>query len=250
MAIYMTGDTHGEFTRFKKDIFYEQAELTKDDYVIICGDFGGVWDGSPTDRYWLNWLEEKPFTALFVSGNHENFDLLSEYAVEDWHGGKVQRIQPSVIHLMRGQVYEIEGKTFFTMGGGSSHDVADGILEPDDPLFKQKRKSLDAHRALYRVNHQSWWKEELPSNEEYETAKANLDRYNWQVDYIISHCCPTSIQDALSGGAYQADRLTAFFQEVSQRCQFNCWFCGHYHLNALLEQRYVLLYEQIIQLKV
>lgn len=111
MAIYMTGDTHGEFARFKKDIFYEQTELSKDDYVIICGDFGGVWDGSPTDRYWLNWLEEKPFTTLFVSGNHENFELLAEYAVEDWHGGKVQRIRPSVIHLMRGQVYEIEGKT-------------------------------------------------------------------------------------------------------------------------------------------
>ena len=175
MAIYMTGDTHGEFTRFKKDIFYEQTELSKDDYVIICGDFGGVWDGSPTDQYWLNWLEEKPFTTLFVSGNHENFELLAEYAVEDWHGGKVQRIRPSVMHLMRGQVYEIEGKTFFTMGGGSSHDVSDGILEPDDPLFKQKRKSLDARKALYRVNHQSWWKEELPSDEEYETAKANLD---------------------------------------------------------------------------
>lgn len=249
MAIYMTGDTHGEFTRFKKDIFYEQTELSKDDYVIICGDFGGVWDGSPTDQYWLNWLEEKPFTTLFVSGNHENFELLAEYAVEDWHGGKVQRIRPSVIHLMRGQIYEIEGKTFFTMGGGSSHDVSDGILDPDDPLFKQKRKSLDARKALYRVNYQSWWKEELPSDEEYETAKANLDRYNWQVDYIISHCCPTSIQDVLSGGAYQADRLTDFFEEIAQRCQFKYWFCGHYHLNAVLEQRYVLLYEQITQLK-
>ena len=208
MSIYITGDTHGEFTRFKKDIFYEQTSLTKNDYVIICGDFGGVWDG-----------------------------------------GKVQRIRPSVIHLMRGQVYEIEGKTFFTMGGGSSHDVSDGILEPDDPLFKQKRKRLDARKALYRVNHQSWWKEELPSDEEYETAKANLERYGWEVDYIISHCCPTSIQDALSGGTYLADRLRGFFEEVSQRCQFKYWFCGHYHLNEILKQRYVLLYEQIIQLR-
>ena len=249
MSIYITGDTHGEFTRFKKDIFYEQTSLTKNDYVIICGDFGGVWDGSPTDRYWLNWLEEKPFTTLFVSGNHENFDLLAKYDVEEWHGGKVQRIRPSVIHLMRGQVYEIGGKTFFTMGGGSSHDISAGVLELDGPPFKQKRKRLEADHALYRVNHQSWWKEELPSDEEYETAIANLERYGWEVDYIISHCCPTSIQDALSGGAYQADRLTDFFEEVSQRCRFKYWFCGHYHLNEILKQRYVLLYEQIIQLK-
>lgn len=249
MSIYITGDTHGEFTRFKKDIFYEQTSLTKNDYVIICGDFGGIWDGSPTDRYWLNWLEEKPFTTLFVSGNHENFDLLDEYDVEGWYGGKIQRIRPSVLHLMRGQVYEIEGKTFFTMGGGSSHDISAGILELDDPLFKQKRKRLETDNALYRVNHQSWWKEELPSDEEYETAIANLERYGWEVDYIISHCCPTSIQNVLSGGVYLADQLTDFFEEMSQRCQFKYWFCGHYHLNEILKQRYVLLYEQIIQLR-
>ena len=42
MAIFITGDTHGDFARFKKGNFPEQAELTKEDYVIICGDFGGV----------------------------------------------------------------------------------------------------------------------------------------------------------------------------------------------------------------
>lgn len=39
MAIFITGDTHGDFTRFKKEIFYEQAELTKDDCVMITGDY-------------------------------------------------------------------------------------------------------------------------------------------------------------------------------------------------------------------
>jgi len=43
--IYITGDTHGEFKyRFNTENFPEQREMTKDDYVIICGDFGGVWD--------------------------------------------------------------------------------------------------------------------------------------------------------------------------------------------------------------
>ena len=83
MAIFITGDIHGDFTRFKKDIFYEQAELTKEDCVIITGDFGGIWDGSANERYWLDWLEKKPFTTLFVSGNHENYDLLAEYPVEE-----------------------------------------------------------------------------------------------------------------------------------------------------------------------
>ena len=47
------------------------------DYVVIAGDFGGLWDGSQKDQYWLDWLNKKPFTTLFVDGNHENFDLLN-----------------------------------------------------------------------------------------------------------------------------------------------------------------------------
>ena len=101
MAIFLTGDTHGDFSRFRPDIFYEQAGLTKDDCTIICGDFGGVWDGSPEEQGQLDWLEQRPYTTLFVSGNHENYDLLAQYPVEEWHGGQVQRIRPSVIHLMR-----------------------------------------------------------------------------------------------------------------------------------------------------
>ena len=42
MAIFITGDLHGDFSRFKKEVFYEQAELAKDDYVIATDDFGGV----------------------------------------------------------------------------------------------------------------------------------------------------------------------------------------------------------------
>lgn len=92
--IYATGDTHGSFQRFQPEHFPEQAGMTRDDYVIICGDFGGVWDGGKKDERNLDWLESLPFTTLFVSGNHENFDRLSKYPVEEWNGGKIQRIRP------------------------------------------------------------------------------------------------------------------------------------------------------------
>ena len=249
MAIFITGDTHGNFKRFENTIFYEQAGLTKRDCVIICGDFGGVWDGGPEDQRWLDWLERKPYTTLFVSGNHENYDLLAEYPVEEWNGGQVQRIRPSVIHLMRGQVYDIQEKKFFTMGGASSHDIDGGILEPDDPKFEQKQRRLETGRALYRINHVSWWKEELPSQEEYQTARANLEERGWKVDYIITHCCPTSVQDELSGGFYKADALTDFLEEITQRCEFEYQFFGHYHTNKMIREKFVLLYEQIIRLK-
>ena len=94
--------------------------------------------------------------------------------METWNGGKVQRVRPSVVHLMRGQVYEIGGRRFFTMGGASSHDIGDGILDPADPQLKQKCRRLDERGALYRIEHLSWWKEELPGEAEYREARENL----------------------------------------------------------------------------
>lgn len=131
--IYLTGDTHAEFKhRFNTDNFPEQKEMTKDDYVIICGDFGGVWDigwESKNEKHWLDWFESRSYTLLFVDGNHENFDRLNGYPVKEWHGGKVHELRPHVLHLMGGQVFEIDGKKIFTFGGASSHDISGGILE-------------------------------------------------------------------------------------------------------------------------
>lgn len=246
--IYVTGDTHADYRRFSSENFPEQKEMTKDDYLIVCGDFG-IWDTSADSVYWLDWLDKKPFTTLFVDGNHENFDLLSAMPIEKWHGGNVHFIRPSVIHLMRGQLFEIEGKRFFTMGGATSHDISDGILEAGAPDLKQKRALLDRQgKYLYRINHLSWWAEELPSDEEYAQAEATLENCGWQVDYIITHCAPSRISDILSGGLYQADVLTDFLEKIAAKCAFTFWFMGHYHDNRSLSNQYIVLYEQIVQL--
>lgn len=246
--IFITGDTHGNFTRFNTDIFPEQKQMTKDDFVIICGDFG-LWHDTKQERHWLNWLNDKPFTTLFVDGDHENFDRLYQMPVHDWRGGKVHFIRDSIIHLMRGQVYDIAGKRVFAMGGASSHDIDAGILESDDPDFKSKRKQLDKQMALYRIKHVSWWKEELPNDEEYVTARKNLDAFDWKVDYIVSHCCPSSVTDIIGGSMYQRDRLTDFFEEIKERCEFDYWFFGHYHDNRAIMRKYILLYEQIVEIE-
>ena len=113
MSVYATGDTHGNFLRFEEQYFPERKGMTRSDYVIICGDFGGIWNGEPQDAETLDHLETLPFTTLWVDGNHENFDEIYNYPVEMWHGGSIHRIRPHVIHLMRGQVFELEGYTFF-----------------------------------------------------------------------------------------------------------------------------------------
>ena len=220
--IYVTGDCHGNFARFEQKHFPEQANMTKDDTVIITGDCGGVWFGDSRDDETLDWLERLPFTLAFVCGNHENYDALERYPVAEWHGGKVHRVRPHVLHLMRGQIFELESYRFFTMGGAKSHDTN------------------------HRINHISWWRQELPSDEEYIEALQNLERYNWQVDYIITHCAPTSI--ALMGNRHnEADRLTDFLQEVKERAKYHYWLFGHYHDNKAIDEKHILLWEQIVR---
>lgn len=249
--IYITGDCHQDFERFNIDIFPEQKEMTKDDCVIICGDFGGVWnrnEESSREAKLMDWLENRPFTTLFVDGNHENFDRLYAYPVEKWHGGKVHKIRPSVIHLMRGQVFEIDGKSIFAFGGASSHDIAGGILEPDDPDFKKKKKKLDQGWYPYRVNHVSWWKQELPSEEEMQEGIENLAAHDNKVDFIVTHCCASSTQNLLGGGLYKTDILTEYHEKIRQNTSFKKWFFGHYHDNRNVNIEEILIYEQMIRI--
>ena len=210
---------------------------------------GGVWYGDCRDDEGLDFLESRPFTTLFVAGNHENYDTLRTYPLEDWHGGKIRRIRPSVLLLERGQVFDLNGKRIFTMGGASSHDIQGGILEPDDPLFLLKFHTLEARGTPFRINHRSWWKEELPSPEEYLEARRNLDKMGWEVDYIVTHCAPTSVQNELLRERSKPDELTDFLEEVRQRCQFRYHFFGHYHGDGIIQKRFVMLYKQILRLK-
>lgn len=250
--IYLTGDTHAEFKhRFNVDNFPEQMEMTKEDYVIICGDFGGIWDlneESKNEKYWLDWFEERSYTLLFIDGNHENFDRLYCYPVKEWHGGMVHEIRPHVLHLMRGQIFEIDGKKIFTFGGARSHDINGGILEKDDPDFSKKRKRLDRDYIPYRINHISWWEQELASEEEMQEGRRNLMEHDNTVDYIVTHCCSTSTQVILGGSFYEPDRETDYLEDIKNSVNYKKWFFGHYHDNKNIFDKEILIYEQMIRI--
>ena len=67
--IYVTGDTHGSNDHWKLVRFAEEhPELTKNDYVVVAGDFGGVWYRPDLERD-LDIYSRFPFTTLFVDGN-------------------------------------------------------------------------------------------------------------------------------------------------------------------------------------
>ena len=215
--IYITGDCHASFRRFEKRRFPDQNEMSKEDCVIICGDFGGVWYGDDGEQKRLQELNNRNFTTLFVDGNHENYDLLYQYPVVDFHGGKAHQIRPSVYHLMRGEIFELDGMSFFTFGGASSRDIQDGILDRaafvSDEAFRHECHAMDRAGKLYRVIHESWWPEELPSTAEMKNGIRNLKKHGSKVDYVITHCLPTSIQ-ANFGALYKPDKLTDYLERI------------------------------------
>ena len=246
--VFVTGDCHADFHKFSTDNFPEQKEMTRDDIVIVCGDFG-IWDNTRTECYWLKWLSQKPFTTVFVDGNHENFDRLysDEFPVVDFHGGKAHKIRPHIFHLMRGHMFTFEDKKFWCFGGASSHDISDGILDRDD--FDSTDKFLATIRQWYkygkifRINHVSWWKEELPSQEEMDFGRKTLEENNFETDYIISHCCPQEVASVL--GFHGSDRLTMYFNDIARDTKFTKWFFGHYHGEESVWGKFILHYEKI-----
>lgn len=227
--IFVTGDTHGR-TDFAKLLWFvrEYPNLTKNDYMIIAGDFGAVWDKATLEED-LKPYGDLPFTVLFVDGNHENFDLLNAYPIEMWNGGKVHKIKPDIIHLMRGQVFEIEGRTFFTFGGATSID-------------KDIRLAFG-----YGL-----WEQEQPTFAELDEGIANLKRYNNKVDYIITHACgeralmyqPLRTR-ASRMQTYPENQLLSNFEDI---VEYTHWYFGHYHLDGDLNDKITVLYQRIRQL--
>ena len=240
---WVTGDLHGDLGdgRLTAERWPEGQGLARDDYLVVCGDFGLVWADPPLDQdeRALDWLEAQPWTTLFVDGNHENHDLLDAMPVTAWRGGRVHVLpgHPHVVHLMRGQVYEMgELGRWFCFGGASSHDV------------RGRRLGLD------------WWDRELPSEDEMGEGLASLARVGFAVDYVLTHDCPAGLKDraVLSSldrprEATPADELNDCLRGVDGRLdegRLKRWYCGQYHGDLALdaEGRHVLLYLQVVSL--
>lgn len=78
----------------------------------------------------------------------------------------------------------------------------------------------------------------------------NLEKVKYKVDYIITHCCPTNVQAILSRGRYKKDYFTDYLQKISEKCEFKKWYFGHYHNNRQIDLKYILLYEDIVPMRI
>lgn len=258
--IYVTGDTHRDFKRFtRRQRDKLPFSLGEDDWVIVCGDFGLLWAKDASFAYNLEWLSRLPFRILWVGGNHENYHMIQEYPIEEWHGGKVRHIvRDKIIFLERGQVYNIDNRKIFAFGGASSHDIQGGILDKSAPSYL-----LDLFRAQssgfpYRVLNESWWAEELPTVEEMQEGRNNLEKVGYEVDYVITHCAANSVQKSIEryywkgdaeGDMYSTDVLTQYFEELEGRLQYRKWYFGHYHDDFEVDEKHTLLYYHIMPIE-
>jgi len=229
--IYLTGDTHGGADMKKLVSRKITSALTSEDTLIICGDFGFVWDikhEARGEKTWLDWFQQMPWTTLFVDGNHECFPRLFTYPEKEWHGGRVHEIRPHLYHLMRGEVFTIEGKTFFTMGGAASHDRG------------------PAAGNTKAVEGKYWWPQEIPSKEEMEHGLQSLNTCGNQVDYIITHCLPSDLQQIQTAGKFPPDPITEYLHAVNTAVTYTHWYCGHYHVDQDLTERVTILFNKIL----
>ena len=229
--IFITGDTHRmlDVKKLSLEKFPEQRLLTRNDFLIIAGDFGGVWTNNEKDDAVLDFHENRSYTTLFVGGNHENYDALYDYPVEQWKGGKIHRVREHVLHLMNGQVFEIEGKSFFIMGGATSVD------------------------KMLREPHVTWWPQEEPSSKEYTEALKNLAAVNFKVDYVISHTCPEIVRKSMfeiyEGFIDYESGVEKFLDRVLSDVEYRKWFAGHIHIDReFANYRMRILYESVVKI--
>lgn len=254
MSIYITGDCHGDFNKLSKKKV-KGISFKKNDYLIICGDFGLCWAKDKEFEYNCKLFSQRPYTTLWVQGNHENYDMIKEYPIEEWNGGKVRHIvRDKVILLERGQYFTIEGKTFFTFGGARSHDISDGILDRDKCVDEQDYRAeriwfikMFGHNGMWRENHVSWWKEEMPSQEEMDEGLRVIEEHNNEVDYIITHCASTITEQKL--GYFDHDKFTDYLNYFEHFVKFRHWYFGHYHQDATDENdKHTVIYHNILKL--
>lgn len=221
--IFITGDIHKnvDIHKLSNTNFPEGKNLTRNDYLIVTGDFGLPWTfgESKSDKYWLNWLNNKPYTILFVDGNHENFEALATYPITEINGAKCHEIRDNIFHILRGEIITLNDTEYLCMGGAISID------------------------KLYRKLGLSYWEEEEPSSKEwmkfFENAKG--------IKNIISHDIPYSVIlkyiDPLKGGnsthpIVKPDNVNKIFEKFYQNNpQVENWYFGHHHMDIKIKDK-------------
>lgn len=110
-------------------------------------------------------LESKNAYIVFVDGNHENHNFINRTEISEFWCAKAISYCLEIIHIMRGEIVNIDGIKIFCFGGAYSVD------------------------RFWREKNKTYFEEELPNENEYDSGLNNLINADFKVDYIITHTC-------------------------------------------------------------
>ncbi len=217
--IWVTGDKHGQPEALQTP---EYKQLRKNDTLIICGDFGFIWNESKEESKNLRWLAKRKYQIAFVDGCHENFDKLGAFPVEDFAGGKARRIEKNIVQLLRGEAYSIEGKSILCFGGGLNETHEDSL------------------RNI------AWWPQETPSEDDVDTAIKSIEKANGHFDLMISFEAPSSIHRCMEDYLSETGVIHDVLEEIRTHCAFSKWFFGRYHVDKSIPPIYRAVFNDVV----
>ena len=210
--IYITGDVHGDYEAFSERSL---KQIKGGDKLIITGDFGFIWDNSKKELKNFVKLTRKKFDILFVEGAHENFELLSKYSEADLYRGKAYKLAHNIYCLKRGEVYLIDGKTVFALGGGA------------DPHEEAASESPS-----------------MPTDEELKYAVDSIQKLRRRVDLIVTHEAPASVKKLIDRSAAIND-LNIFLDTVMHNTQYGHWYFGSLHKDRPVSDKLTCVFEEV-----
>lgn len=222
VTVYITGDMHGDLSRLYGKEF---RKLKAGDVLIVCGDFGYIFSGGKEQKSVINFFATRKFVTAFVDGTHDNLEYINSCRSTVWRGGDVHRIKGNLLHLCRGQIFKIEGNSYFTFGGGESAD-------------KDMRLPLG-----------TWWREEEPSPTEMADGARTLDEAGLNVDYIITHEPPSLVKSSMllrRGEPDSTNKINGYFEEISRSCEFKHWFFGSLHEDRVITDKYTCVFKKLL----
>ena len=142
--LFITGDIHQSIDIHKLNSFNFKIgnELTKDDILVIAGDAGLVWsygaEAKGEEKYWRDWINDKPWTTFCVLGNHEAYSLIEKFPIVEFCGAPARKlvilftmqlvvksihyVERNVLLLME-QIHEIKNGENLIFHGGNKNKL-------------------------------------------------------------------------------------------------------------------------------
>ena len=210
--IYLISDIHGDIN-FKGLRDYLSI-ATEKDLLIVLGDVGVNFEKTEENALFSEFFLSIKKNIAFIDGNHENFTYIRSFPEEEWHGGVVRRLSEHIVYLQRGNVYEIDGKTFFTFGGCKSSDVW--------------------------VKLGLWYPEEAATEEECKIAKDNLKKHNYSVDYVLTHK-----REYSKSSVPRDEKLYDLCEFIEANVDYKKWYFGHSHKKCEVDAKHEFIYDEL-----